>query len=220
MRRFINLTESIHTPADFWDDSFHSWDDEHLQYFREHFAGKVFRTEKEARDFIFAALRRLNQSSLIPDKGENERRMADAAPIYHDGEGYRIGMKDYQPKITWHEIEIRPESHRYIVDSAEAQGTDVDIDFKPKFYRITDILPPKSEDGMYMGDSREVKRIESLAREIMEGGWFTPIIVGITMDDDGLPEEQYVVEGQHRARAALYYLGLKEVPAYTVTIWD
>lgn len=207
----------IMTPRDFWDDARHMSFPGAAQSIEQWFAGQRFGSEQQARAFVLTTLRKHHASRLAP-VGDNEARIAAAAPIYFDGQSWRIGTREQQPKITWTEIEIGSESRRDIVISADAHAESWECDWKVHWFDCAELLPDPSND-VYAQDPAEVRRIEALAAAIRENREFTPIFVAEQEDDDERIQ-RYVMEGQHRTRAVYRILGLKKVPGYRIEIFD
>lgn len=209
IRKFITVIESVLSPDDFWDDT--NGLSDQREAFIQQFNGMVFNTPEEARRAI---LDKLGPGALgLPDK--NLERLANAAPIYFDGKGYRIGTKHSQPLITWNEIKLRSVDTAYLHSVAEANADSYDVHTKANFFSISDLLPDRDQDHYWQVPS-ERNKIEALAQAILENHWFEPIIVG--KDDE--TGELWIIEGQHRARALAWHLKQSRVPAYLIEIYD
>lgn len=209
----------IMSPAEFWDTPRQATNPEILAFVEREFEGKTFPTEASARAAILRALQNAHKTTLFKNDGSHEQAIAAAAPVYHDGQAFRIGTHTVQPKITWKEIKIKPESRASIADSANANAEDWECDWKVHWFNATDILPSVEEDSLYQTDAHERQRIEQLAAAIRENRWVTPLFVGMEWDAEGRTS-QWVIEGQHRARALYYHLGLQKLPGYLIEIDD
>lgn len=207
----------LNAPDDFWDDARHAWTPQVAAMIEREFIGKTFPDEKTARTHILRTLKAAHTSSLFNDT-TNEVALAQAAPVYFDGKAFRIGTKNVQPTLTWNEIRIKPESREEIGISAEANAVDFEITWKPQHFQLVRLLPDLAEDS-YMAEKKERAYITKLAEKIRENRWFTPIFVG-QQEDDNEREVQWIVEGQHRARAVFYDLRLPTIPGYLFDIFD
>jgi hypothetical protein len=207
------------SPADFWDDTRHSYSPQVAELIASKFQGQTFHSEEQARHFVLRTLVAVHQTStLIPSDGSHEKAMAAAAPIYHDGSRYRIGTSTYKPTLTWNEITIGRENRSTIVTSADASFEEWESDFKVTFHDLSKLLPPKDKDD-YLVDTNEIRRIAALAEAIKENLAFTPVFIAQEEDNDG-KDMIWILEGQHRCRALYYHLGIKDVPGYLIVGYD
>jgi len=182
------------------------WTPARIKELGDEYAGMKFSSEKSARANLAQQLRHNDdgpRGSLFPDHVENMiKEIVASAPVFeHDG--FRLG--EFCP---WRYIEIRREDGRYIHDTAQAQREDDYDIIKIKNYDLDALLGPAEQDSYLKGS--EGQRCQRLADEIKNNGYFTAIIVDVTD-----PNEMFIIEGQHRARACRL-LGFYTVAAHGI----
>lgn len=204
---------------DLWPPSLHeAVDPKILRHWTQYAGRRYWNSEEDARRFIAG---KWNNSAWNIGMSHEEAKayytkLASEMPIYQTKSGWRIGdprlLKSIQakasrrrnPRLSWDNIEIRRSSLHDLNNSAAAQEEASYKILPIKMYRLSVLLPPPEEDSRYMSGA-ELEYIKELAHRIKQNRWFEAIYVH--------ENDQYIVEGQHRARAARL-LGLKRVPGY------
>jgi len=168
-----------------------------IDHWSKYTINRVFNTEQEAREFIFHTLQRYDASSSGqvfgvqgPDKN---REFANSMPIYTFRNKFKIGQKPkyVRKKLTWDEFTIKRPNWEYIIQTAQANSEQDFEVTKIQFFPLYKILP--KADSMYQNNN-EPARIQQLAADMKENKWIEAIIVDVN--------DNYILEGQHRARAA------------------
>lgn len=119
--------------------------------------------------------------------------------------------------IDWDEVEIKPASEDIYQVADANQMADAYEVMGLRMWNLWELLGGDSQD-YYTTNPRERERVMALAQQIRTNKWFSPIIVAVE-DFEGGDPEPYILEGQHRARAA-QLLGARVVPGYGVEYFE
>ena len=172
---------------------------------------RKFKSEGEAREWLFGQLERSEQGvsgDVFGRKGpEYNRQFADMFPVYQSGKtSWKIGkpIRSRRNVLRLSDIQVRRPSSEQLYNIARATVDEhYEITNDIVWVRLAEILP--DSDGMYSYDD-EADRIRNLAETIKSNKWIEAVVIGITN------KGKWLIEGQHRARA-MKLLGFGTVPA-------
>lgn len=190
------------------------WNFDKIKSWSSYASTRLFKTEQEAKDWIFHQLERSDNSGGLSqifgvNGPEINKEIAEKTPLYISGKSYKIGKRIKQNnRLRKEQIEVkRPSDNIHKV--AQAQSSD-DYQILPiKWYSIDLLIGSEHNDKFYMGS--QLDSIKNLAIKIKNNLWISAVIVAIDSDNP----EPWLVEGQHRTRA-MRMLGFKTVPAITI----
>jgi hypothetical protein len=196
---------------------FTGWTDERVKFWTGYASSRLFKSPEEAREWVFYQLQRNDQLSYASSFGgingpEYNRAAADAMPVYQSGKSFKVGKKirkDY--RLKWDDIEIRLPNWTSVIQTAEATDVREFKVHKVDMVPIRSLLGPNDGNSIY-SYGKESEYIKYLAQAIKTNRWFEPILYEYC-------ENPYIMEGQHRVRAARL-LGFTKVPGIGIEYHD
>lgn len=175
---------------------------------------KIFKSQEEARDWVFHVMERSDQqphSSMFGINGPDyNRKFSDALPLYQSGKSWKIGKRVREDKrFRLSDLEVKRPDTEYLNEVANS-NTAAGWEFGGiKWLRISDLIGDGRSDSYSWGI--ELDSVKDLAYQIKTNGWIEAVVVG----QMGSVYELW--EGQHRIRA-LRVLGFSTVPAYIIRV--
>ncbi len=175
---------------------------ETIEWWSKYAKNRIFKSEKEARDWIFYQKERTDKEFahvFSPDGTEYNRKFADIIPIYQSGKSFKIGKrikKDNRFRLK--HLQVKLPSLEELNEIAQANG---ESDYRFRKVTWIPVSWGMEENDYYF--KRDLERIKNLAQQIKENGWIEAVVYHYN--------EHWVIEGQHRIRA-MYLLGFKTVP--------
>jgi hypothetical protein len=184
-----------------------------IDHWSRYLRHRFFENPKEARDFIFRRLEESDRTFPGARYGKKKNRhISKNMPVYQLKKGWKVGrpVRNSKPRWSWKNTEIQTNNLTELYHTAEANGF-THYEYRRRvLLKIEDlgITATPEEDNRY-GFGAELSRIRRLAEEIKESGIIECVIAGKELDENN----PWLVEGQHRARAARWFLKQKTIPA-------
>jgi hypothetical protein len=182
-----------------------------IKWWSNYAKNMVFKTEEEAREWVFRVMERSDQqphSSIFGINGPDyNRQFSDALPLYQSGKSWKIGKRIRKKGFTWDDVDVRPNSLEFLETAGYVNPFD-----NPELGPVTLIPVSKLHKTEIHSETPQGKEKVWLFAQKLKGGdgYFMAVVYGSNGE---------IIDGHHRYETARL-LKQTRVPAQLLTYDD